>query len=117
VVRTNLKATRLDDRATVVPVDAIRWLDGGPFEAPFDVAIVDPPYAETGLLANVLSALGRPDGPLADDARVVAKHFWRDRPPERIGMLAVERERRFGETALTFYRRSERAESERSEPG
>jgi 16S rRNA (guanine966-N2)-methyltransferase len=116
VVRTNLKATRLDDRATVVPVDAIRWLDGGPFEAPFDVAIVDPPYAETGLLANVLSALGRPDGPLADDARVVAKHFWRDRPPERIGMLAVERERRFGETALTFYRRAERSESERREP-
>jgi hypothetical protein len=35
----------------------------------------------------------------------VAKHFWRDRPPERVGMLAVERERRFGETALTFYRR------------
>ena len=39
------------------------------------------------------------------EARVVAKHFWRDRPPERIGLLASERERRFGETALTFYRR------------
>jgi hypothetical protein len=38
---------------------------------------------------------------------VVAKHFWRDRPPDRIGMLALERERRFGETALTFYRREE----------
>ena len=37
--------------------------------------------------------------------RVVAKHFWRDRPPERVGLLASERERRFGETALTFYRR------------
>jgi hypothetical protein len=38
---------------------------------------------------------------------VVAKHFWRDRPGERIGLLASERERRFGETALTFYRVAE----------
>ena len=117
VVRSNLKATHLEDRATVIVSDVRRWLDGGPFAAPFEIVIVDPPYAETGPLAGVLTALGRPDGPLADEARVVAKHFWRDRPPERIGMLAIERERRFGETALTFYRRSERAESERSEPG
>jgi 16S rRNA (guanine966-N2)-methyltransferase len=114
VIEANLRATHLTDRATVVRVDALRWLDGGPFAAPFDVVIVDPPYAETGLLASVLTALGRPDGPLADDPRVVAKHFWRDRPAERIGMLAVERERRFGETALTFYRRSERAEGAES---
>jgi 16S rRNA (guanine966-N2)-methyltransferase len=117
VIRSNLTATHLEDRATVIPADVRRWLDGGPFSAPFEIVVVDPPYAETGLLAAVLTALGRPDGPLADEARVVAKHFWRDRPPERIGMLAVERERRFGETALTFYRRSKRAESERSEPG
>jgi hypothetical protein len=34
----------------------------------------------------------------------VAKHFWRDRPPAVVGLLASERERRFGETSLTFYR-------------
>ena len=28
-------------------------------------------------------------------------------PPERVGLLASERDRRFGETALTFYRREE----------
>ena len=38
--------------------------------------------------------------------RVVAKHFWRDPPPARVGLLASERERRFGETTLTFYRRA-----------
>ena len=110
VIEENLRATNLAQRATVIRHDAARWLDGGPFAAPFDLVVVDPPYAETGLLAAVLAALGRPDGPLTDEARVVAKHFWRDRPPERIGMLAIERERRFGETALTFYRRSERSE-------
>jgi hypothetical protein len=37
----------------------------------------------------------------------VAKHFWRDAPPAVVGLLASERDRRFGETALTFYRRQE----------
>ena len=40
-------------------------------------------------------------------AGVVAKHFWRDPPPAEVGLLASERERRFGETTLTFYRRQE----------
>jgi hypothetical protein len=34
----------------------------------------------------------------------VAKHFWKTALPARIGLLASARERRFGETALTFYR-------------
>jgi hypothetical protein len=39
----------------------------------------------------------------------VAKHFWRTPPPATVGLLASERERRFGDTALTFYRRAEDA--------
>ena len=70
---------------------------------PFDVVIVDPPYAEPELLAAALEALGPH---LAPGARVVAKHFWRDPPPASVGLLASERERRFGETTLTFYRRA-----------
>jgi 16S rRNA (guanine966-N2)-methyltransferase len=108
VIDANLRSTGLaGPAAVVVRVDATRWLDGGPYGAPFDLVIVDPPYADTELLRRVLAVLGAPDAPLTPAARVVAKHFWRDRPPERMGMLAVERERRFGETALTFYRREE----------
>ena len=71
---------------------------------PFGVVIVDPPYAEVDAPAAALDALGPL---LAPGARVVAKHFWRDAPPARVGLLASERERRFGETTLTFYRRQE----------
>ena len=53
----------------------------------------------------VLARLGAARSPLRTGGRVVAKHFWRDRPAGRIGLLASERERRFGETALTFLRR------------
>ncbi len=111
VIDANLRATDLaGDRAVIVRADALRWLDGGPYGAPFDLVLVDPPYADPEILRRVLAILGAPDAPLADDSRVVAKHFWRDRPPERLGMLAIERERRFGETALTFYRRAEAPE-------
>jgi 16S rRNA (guanine966-N2)-methyltransferase len=106
-IAENLRATGLaGPSATVAGAEALAWLGreatGG---HRFDIVIVDPPYADTELLVAVLARLGSPDAPLAPAARVVAKHFWRDRPPGRIGLLASERERRFGETALTFYRR------------
>ena len=108
VIDANLKATALaGPAASIVRWDVVRWLGETHRDERFDVVVVDPPYAETELLGRILEILGAPTAPLAPGARVVAKHFWRDRPPERIGMLAAERDRRFGETGLTFYRRQE----------
>jgi 16S rRNA (guanine966-N2)-methyltransferase len=106
-IAENLRATALaGPDAEIVGAEALAWLRRDATAGHrFDVVIVDPPYAETNLLAAVLARLGEADAPLAPGARVVAKHFWRDHPPGRIGLLASERERRFGETALTFYRR------------
>jgi 16S rRNA (guanine(966)-N(2))-methyltransferase RsmD len=109
VIEANLRATSLSGPAAqVVRADAVAWLGrASEADAPFDLVIADPPYADTALLVRTLEALGAADAPLVSGARVVAKHFWRDRPPDRIGLLASERDRRFGETALTFYRREE----------
>jgi 16S rRNA (guanine966-N2)-methyltransferase len=104
IIGENLNRTHLAGRATVVRAEAIAWLAARTAGSePWDVAILDPPYAETQLLSRALEALGRP-GVVTPGGRVVAKHFWRSAPPARIGLLASERERRFGETALTFYR-------------
>jgi 16S rRNA (guanine966-N2)-methyltransferase len=107
VIASNLGRTHLaGQRARIVRAEALAWLGGPDAVAlgPFGVVIVDPPYAETGLMAASLEALA----PLVvPGARVVAKHFWREPPPAVIGLLASERERRFGETTLTFYRRQE----------
>ena len=106
VIEANLARARLAAGARVVRAEVMAYL-AGPLSAagPFDVALLDPPYAEPGLLARALERLGDPAcGLLAPEARVVAKHFWRPPPPARTGLLASERERRFGETALTFYR-------------
>jgi 16S rRNA (guanine966-N2)-methyltransferase len=106
-IAENLRITGLaGPNAVVAGAEVLAWLRRESTAAErFDVVIADPPYADTELLTAVLALLGELDAPLAPDARVVAKHFWRDRPAERIGLLASERERRFGETALTFYRR------------
>jgi 16S rRNA (guanine(966)-N(2))-methyltransferase RsmD len=104
-IRANLQRTGLEDRATVTRGEVLAWLrdPARAREGPIDVVLLDPPYEDAATLAAALEALGPL---LAPTARVVAKHFWRDAPPARIGLLASDRERRFGETALTFYRRA-----------
>jgi 16S rRNA (guanine966-N2)-methyltransferase len=106
-IAENLRRTRLDAVARVVRRDVVTWLvdaGGAAAEAPFDLVLVDPPYADTAGLVRALELVGPH---VREGGSVIAKHFWRDAPPARVGMLASERERRFGETTLTFYRRTD----------
>lgn len=102
-IAANLRKTNLAQRGTVTRQEALAWLRAPArrHEPLATIAILDPPYEDTAALEAALEAVGPL---LAPTARVVAKHFWRDAPPARIGLLASERKRRFGETALTFYR-------------
>ena len=103
-IAENLRTTGLAGAATIVRGDALGWLDRAE-PSSVDIIVVDPPYADRSALEAVLTRLGATRSPLRAGGRVVAKHFWRDRPAGSIGLLASERERRFGETALTFLRR------------
>jgi 16S rRNA (guanine966-N2)-methyltransferase len=107
VIRENLRRTRLEAIGRVFRRDVLAWLaeaarETGEAPFRFDVVLLDPPYADTASLGHTLELLG---AVTAAGGVVVAKHFWRDAPPSLVGLLASERERRFGETALTFYRR------------
>ncbi len=110
IVERNLEHTRLSARARVVPRDVSAVLASGSAvfaEAPFGCVFVDPPYARSDDLRASLERLGDPAaGWLDPTALVVAKHFWKDALPERTGSLVRIRERRFGETALSVYRRA-----------
>ena len=103
-IRENLRRTDLAAAADVRPGDALAYVrHRGPQDEPFDLVLIDPPYAEFDVLLVSLRLISehrlvRPGG------RVVAKHFWRDSLPDEVGLLRSERSRRFGETALTFYR-------------
>ena len=95
-VRANLARTRLGADARVHATDVERFLrvteDG-----PWDLVAIDPPYEVRAIVAP-LSALVRH---LAPAAIVVVKHFWRTEMPA-IDRLVEIRQRRFGETMLTF---------------
>ncbi len=116
VIADNLRRTHLEERARIVRAEALTWLarEGRPVE-PWTIATLDPPYADEPALHRALEALGA-EGLVAPGGWVVAKHFWRTSLPAEIGLLASERERRFGETALTFYR-ARAGESRGAEPG
>jgi len=67
----------------------------------FDLIFADPPYAfaDYERLLAASAALLRADGVLA------IEHSARGRLPERVGALVRTDERRWGETAISFYRR------------
>ncbi len=112
----NLRRTGLAERAVVVRRDVSRYLADGPGTDgatawPFDLVVVDPPYAERALREAVVARLGdqSPGAPavVAPGGRVIVTHFWKDAPPAVVGLLASEGTRRFGETAVAFYRRED----------
>jgi 16S rRNA (guanine966-N2)-methyltransferase len=109
-IRTNLARTALGDegRATIVRADVLTWLrdPDRTAGAPYDLVLIDPPYDDIESMATALEAAS---AIVSRGGRVVAKHFWRTPPPPMVGLLASERERRFGDTALTFYRPTEDA--------
>jgi 16S rRNA (guanine966-N2)-methyltransferase len=104
VIGANLRHAKLDG-GRVVRADVIAYLrNQRPLAAgPFAAALIDPPY-EDPVMATTLELLGDPARDwLSPGATVAVKHFWRDEPADHIGLLAKERVKRFGETALTFY--------------
>jgi 16S rRNA (guanine(966)-N(2))-methyltransferase RsmD len=95
-LRTNLARTKLAERATIEAATVERFLsDATP--GPWDLVFCDPPYEERAIVAPLRAVVPH----LAPGAIVVVKHFWRAEVPEVAG-LARRRQRRFGETMLTF---------------
>jgi 16S rRNA G966 N2-methylase RsmD len=103
VLRANLAATRLTADARVHATSVDRFL-AVPDRGPWDLAILDPPYESRDIVAPLRAVTSR----LAPGATVVVKHFWRTELPEVAGLVAT-RQRRFGETMLTFLGRAEDA--------
>ena len=95
-LRSNLVRTRLEENATSPRgwTSSDSSLSG---EGPWDVVVLDPPYEVRAIVAPLRALVPH----LAPGASVVIKHFWRAETPEVEG-LAVTRQRRFGETMLTF---------------
>jgi len=96
IVRSNLERTHLENDARVHGKDVERYLATAS-DGPWDLVILDPPYEARAMVAPLRALMSH----LMPGAQVVIKHFWRTELPE-IGGLTMTRQRRFGETMLTF---------------
>jgi len=109
VIEENVQALGYGASARVVtaPVfKAVRSLARGGER--FDLILLDPPY-ERGLAGEALKEIAK-EGVLADGGVVVAEHSVRDRLEKKYGALVLTDQRRYGDTALSFYRDGERVE-------
>ncbi len=99
----------LRDRATVVGDDARRFLTrcaAAPGFAPFDLVLIDPPYAEIELYTAVLAGLLERECLAADAVVVIEYEKHRGRRPAIAIPRGLETEavRDHGQTALEFLR-------------
>jgi 16S rRNA (guanine966-N2)-methyltransferase len=96
VLRANLSATRLADDARVHGAEVEGYLRATG-DGPWDLVVLDPPYEVRAIVAPLRAVVPH----LAPGAVVVVKHFWRTEVPS-VDRLVPVRQRRFGETMLTF---------------
>jgi 16S rRNA (guanine966-N2)-methyltransferase len=106
-LRANIAALGLEDRTRVVAVDvaqAIRRFGQGGEPHAFDLVFADPPWAmvDAGHPAAALSELSRQNG-VVPEGRVVLEHSSRTIPLDVEGLVRLDT-RRYGDTALTFYK-------------
>jgi 16S rRNA (guanine966-N2)-methyltransferase len=103
-LRANVISLGLEDRARVVAGDVAHALRRVPEEEAFDLVFADPPWAlvDAGTPAAVLSDLAL-HGRIATEGRVVLEHSARTQPPDIDGLVRLD-SRRYGDTALTFYK-------------
>ncbi|MCQ4087142.1 16S rRNA (guanine(966)-N(2))-methyltransferase RsmD [Saccharibacillus sp. JS10] len=102
VIRTNLKATKFENRAEVYRNDAERALKAlSKRETPFDLVFLDPPYrmkngAELLLLMEEYQLL-------QPDAVIVLEYESSYEYPETFGGFVLRRKAVYGETAVSIY--------------
>lgn len=98
VLRENLDHTGLGDRADVLVGDVAQALRAGPPGAPFDIALLDPPYRTDS--RGMLEVLELLVDHLAPDALVVVERSTRSPGPGWPSRLRPGRVRRYGDTSL-----------------
>jgi 16S rRNA (guanine966-N2)-methyltransferase len=105
-LRQNAEALGVRARVQLVRGDAVRELGRlAGAGARFDLVFLDPPY-EGDLVRLALARLG--EGTVTEPgAIVVAQHFTKQTAPDSSGCLVGFRDRRFGETTLSFFRHAE----------
>ena len=104
VLARNLSQFSLEDRGKILPLEAKRAMKLlGKQGERFDIIFLDPPYSYFVKTRRIIESLS-PGGVLASDGLLIWEHAVDTMPPEEVGLLQKEREKKYGDTALSFYR-------------
>jgi 16S rRNA (guanine966-N2)-methyltransferase len=99
LIRANAAHCGVENRCMIVRGEAPRALSGAVLGGPFEVIVLDPPYAAPWIDEAIAAAATL----VAPGGRVVLEHAAKRLAPTVSG-LHLERTRRAGDSALTTYR-------------
>ena len=98
VTEGNISHCGFTERSNLVFADATSFLMRG---GSYDIAFVDPPYSE-GLYKKCLDLLSER---MADDGVIICESKADEPLPETAGNFVKSRERKYGKSKLTYYRK------------
>lgn len=106
IVKSNIKKARVENESTILNIDfkdAVKRLSVQ--KQKFDVIFMDPPYYEN-MFIDCLKSIDELNL-LKEDGLVVVEHDTNDVFDDNIGRLYKSREKKYGNTTITFYKLEE----------
>lgn len=106
IVKSNIKKARVENESTVINADfkdAVSRLKVQ--KNKFDVIFMDPPYYKD-MFVDALEKIDDADL-LNEDGLIIVEHDTKDVFPEKIARLEKSKDKKYGNTTLTFYKMEE----------
>ncbi|GAA3651712.1 16S rRNA (guanine(966)-N(2))-methyltransferase RsmD [Asaccharospora irregularis] len=106
IVKSNIKKARFEESSIIINSDFKDATNKLYVQKnKFDIIFMDPPYYKN----MFIEAIDRINGLelLAEEGILVIEHDIKDEFPEKIGKLEKSRHKKYGNTALTFYKMEE----------
>ena len=106
IVKSNIKKARVENESTVLNLDfkdAVSRLQGQ--KSKFDVIFMDPPYYKE-MFVDALEKIDNANL-LDEDGIIVVEHDTKDILPDKVNRLEKTKDKKYGNTTLTFYKMEE----------
>ena len=106
IVKSNVKKARVENESTILNSDFKTAIDRLNVQnKKFDIIFMDPPYYKN-MFIDALSNIDNSDL-LSEDGIIVVEHDTKDKFIDKIGRLEKSKEKKYGNTTLTFYKLEE----------
>ena len=106
IVKSNIKKARVENESIVLNLDFKSAINSLSLKnKQFDVIFMDPPYYKN-MFSDALLSVDENEL-LKEDGIIVVEHDTVDKFPDNMGRLYKSREKKYGNTTITFYKLEE----------